>query len=273
MYSSTSTTGNVLQTIPVGAKVDQLSAHGATGSWFKVRYANVTGYVAARNFSLTPPATSTEQYGTEREGRISVENNGPLNVREKATTSSNKVGELPSGTIVKVKPVLTTDWGIITNGGFAGNYIHLAYTTAVTTPPPSTGIQRVVSYTTYPISVRTMAERQMAQFGQTDAHRYAKAYLPRSWVKVDGSTGSPELEEWARNTLLRGAGYPAAVANEAGYAFASLHDEILRSANSALITSDGEAIEGAAAEEVEVMGRVTFFINSAADDGGDESPV
>lgn len=39
-----------------------------------------------------------------------------------------------------------------------------------------------------------------------------------------------------------------------------------------LITEDGEAIEGAATEEVEVMGRVTFFINSAADDG-DESPV
>jgi len=34
----------------------------------------------------------------------------------------------------------------------------------------------------------------------------------------------------------------------------------------ALITEDGEAIEGAAAEEVEVMGRVTFFINSAVED-------
>jgi len=34
-----------------------------------------------------------------------------------------------------------------------------------------------------------------------------------------------------------------------------------------LITGDGEVIEGAAAEEVEVMGRVTYFINSAyADD-------
>jgi len=30
----------------------------------------------------------------------------------------------------------------------------------------------------------------------------------------------------------------------------------------ALITEDGEAIEGDAAEEVEVMGRVTYFINS-----------
>lgn len=39
----------------------------------------------------------------------------------------------------------------------------------------------------------------------------------------------------------------------------------------ALITDDGEAIEGEAAEEVEVMGRVTYFINSAAID--DDSPV
>lgn len=38
----------------------------------------------------------------------------------------------------------------------------------------------------------------------------------------------------------------------------------------ALITEDGEAIEGAAAEEVEVMGRVTFFINST---DVDDSPV
>jgi len=38
----------------------------------------------------------------------------------------------------------------------------------------------------------------------------------------------------------------------------------------ALITDDGEAIEGAAAEEVEVMGRVTYFINSV---DGDKCPV
>ena len=33
-----------------------------------------------------------------------------------------------------------------------------------------------------------------------------------------------------------------------------------------LITDDGEAIEGNALEEVEVLGRVTFFINRAEDD-------
>lgn len=35
----------------------------------------------------------------------------------------------------------------------------------------------------------------------------------------------------------------------------------------ALITDDGEAIEDGALEEVEVLGRVTFFINRAIDDG------
>ena len=37
-----------------------------------------------------------------------------------------------------------------------------------------------------------------------------------------------------------------------------------------LITDDGEAIEGEAAEEVEVLGRVTYFINST---NSDHSPV
>ena len=39
---------------------------------------------------------------------------------------------------------------------------------------------------------------------------------------------------------------------------------------SALITDDGEAIEGAPVEEVAVMGRVTYFINRTDDD---EIPV
>ncbi|MEB5750042.1 hypothetical protein MXF13_09145 [Leclercia adecarboxylata] len=40
----------------------------------------------------------------------------------------------------------------------------------------------------------------------------------------------------------------------------------------ALITDDGEAIEGDAAEEVEVMGRVTYFIKRA-DNDDDGVPV
>lgn len=36
----------------------------------------------------------------------------------------------------------------------------------------------------------------------------------------------------------------------------------------ALICDDGEAIEGEAAEDVEVLGRVTYFINSVLQDDG-----
>ncbi|TCI53312.1 hypothetical protein EVJ24_09625 [Exiguobacterium sp. SH1S21] len=188
MYSSTSTSGNILQTIPVGAKVDQLSAHGATGSWFKVRYANTTGYVAARNFSLTAPSTSTEQYGPELEVQV-ISSGTPLNVRPTPGTGNAAIGTLIHGTIVKVKPVLNTEWGILTSGSFVGGYIHLSYTAPVTTTPPATGIQRIVSYTDYPMTVRGMAERQAANSGLTDANKTKATYLPRSWVKVTGSTG------------------------------------------------------------------------------------
>lgn len=45
------------------------------------------------------------------------------------------------------------------------------------------------------------------------------------------------------------------------------HTQFAKLMGKALITDDGEAIEGSALEEVEVLGRVTFFINRAIDDG------
>lgn len=45
------------------------------------------------------------------------------------------------------------------------------------------------------------------------------------------------------------------------------HTQFAKLMGRALITDDGEAIEGSALEEVEVLGRVTFFINRAIDDG------
>lgn len=44
------------------------------------------------------------------------------------------------------------------------------------------------------------------------------------------------------------------------------HTQFAKLQGRALITSDGEAIEGEAKEEVEVMGRVTYFINRAFQD-------
>lgn len=44
------------------------------------------------------------------------------------------------------------------------------------------------------------------------------------------------------------------------------HTQFAKLMGKALITDDGEAIEGTALEEVEVLGRVTFFINRAIND-------
>jgi len=48
------------------------------------------------------------------------------------------------------------------------------------------------------------------------------------------------------------------------------HIQFAKLQERSLITEDGEAIEGEAAELVEVMGRVTFFINRARED---ENPL
>lgn len=45
------------------------------------------------------------------------------------------------------------------------------------------------------------------------------------------------------------------------------HTQFAKLMGRALITDDGEAIEGAALEQIEVLGGVTFFINRAIDDG------
>lgn len=190
LYSSMSTSKQAIQSIPVGAKVDRLSVHGATGSWFQVRYANQTGYVVARDFSSTPPATSTEQYGNEVDVRITVAGNGPLNVRKEPNASSAKMGELSSGTVLRVKPVLTTSWARITSGSFAGHYIHTDYMAPVVTPPPVAGIEKKIVYSSYPLSLATMVTTQYNQIAQTDAHINKPGYLPRSWVKVEGNVGT-----------------------------------------------------------------------------------
>ncbi|MDM3222460.1 hypothetical protein OGV71_12070 [Citrobacter sp. Cf088] len=41
----------------------------------------------------------------------------------------------------------------------------------------------------------------------------------------------------------------------------------------ALITSEGEALEGESLDDVDVIGVVTFFINSALQEAADSSPI
>lgn len=176
--------------IPFGTKVQQVSEPGLTARFFKIEYGPITGYATADYFSKTAP--SDEQYEEERQVRIYVDGNEPLNVRSTPDSSSttNKVGTLSTGTIVNIKPIVGSKWALLTSGTYSGNYIHTDYVVPVTTTPPATGITKKVSYTSYPMTVRQMIEKQFNAVGVTDAHRYEDAYLPRAWVSVNGTTGT-----------------------------------------------------------------------------------
>ncbi|WP_214829131.1 SH3 domain-containing protein [Exiguobacterium algae] len=182
--------------IPYGTKVVQVSEYGLSSTLFKIEYGTFTGYATAEYFSKTQPPS--ERYDTERQVRIEVDGGGPLNVRSTPEIlTTNKVGSLDTGTLVNVKPIIGSAWGLLTSGTYAGNYIHLGYTVTVPTTPPATEITKVVNYTSYPMTVQAMADRQEAEFAQTDFHLYDPAYLPRAWVSVSGETGTivkPELK-------------------------------------------------------------------------------
>ncbi|TCI28963.1 hypothetical protein EVJ33_11215 [Exiguobacterium sp. SL-10] len=198
MYTSRWTSSKVIQTIPSGAKVEHLETYGTNKSWYKVRYANQTGYVASRNFALTPPVT--EQYGTEREVQVVVANNGTLNVRTKPV-DGDVIGTLANGTVVKVKPIVGSDWGLISyllNGSLVKGYISLTYTKPYT-PPVAGSKEMVITHTAYPYTLTSMIATQRNVFAQSDAYRTAYAYVPKAYITratataTTGTVNSTEL--------------------------------------------------------------------------------
>lgn len=69
---------------------DRVTVLGTTGSWYKIDYRGITGYVAAQHMVLTP----TEQVG--------VINSSVLTVRERAGSGYAAVGTLSQGDVVPV---------------------------------------------------------------------------------------------------------------------------------------------------------------------------
>ncbi|TCI26922.1 hypothetical protein EVJ32_03985 [Exiguobacterium sp. SH5S4] len=182
MFSSMTASRTTLQDIPVGTKVDQLAAHGATGSWFEIRYNNKIGYVAARDFALTAPSTSTEQYGPEREVQV-VTDGSPLNIRSRPETGAI-IGTLSNQSIVNVKPIVGSNWGLVSfslNGKVTNGYISLTFTKPYTPPTPGTK-ETVINHTTYAYPLSSMVSKQRSLSAQSDTHRTAPAYVPKSLI-------------------------------------------------------------------------------------------
>lgn len=198
-YDRADATKAKVAVIPKSTKIQQISEAGLTSSMFKIKYGAITGYATAKYFATTPPAPE-EQLAAEQEVEVVVSNNGTLNVRNKPV-DGNVIGTLANGTVVKVKPIVGSDWGVISflaNGSLVKGYISLTYTKPYT-PPVAGQKEMVINEVAYPYTLATMIAKQRNVFAQSDAYRAAGAYVPKALVTratptaTTGTINSTEL--------------------------------------------------------------------------------
>lgn len=199
LYDKSVSPKSKIAVIPTGTKVQQISESGLTSSMYKIKYGSLTGYATASYFADKPPVPE-EQLESEREVEVVVANNGTLNVRNKAVDGA-VIGTLANGTVVKVKPIVGSDWGVISylvNGSLVKGYISLLYTKPYT-PPVAGSKEMVITETPYPYTLASMITTQRNVFAQSDAFRAANAYVPKSFITrttptaTTGTINSTEL--------------------------------------------------------------------------------
>lgn len=199
LYDRSASPKTKIAVIPTGTKVQQISEAGLTSSLYKIKYGTLTGYATATYFADKPPVPE-EQLESEREVEVVVANNGTLNVRNKAVDGA-VIGTLANGTVVKVKPIVGSDWGVISylaNGSLVKGYISLTYTKPYT-PPVAGSKEMVITETPYSYSLASMITTQRNVFAQSDAFRAANAYVPKSFITrttptaTTGTVSSTEL--------------------------------------------------------------------------------
>lgn len=199
LYDRSASPKTKIAVIPTGTKVQQISEAGLTSSLYKIKYGSLTGYATASYFADKPPVPE-EQLEAEREIEVVVANNGTLNVRNKAVDGA-VIGTLANGTVVKVKPIVGSDWGVISylvNGSLVKGYISLTYTKPYT-PPVAGSKEMVITETAYPYTLASMVTTQRNVFAQSDAFRAANAYVPKAYITratptaTTGTISSTEL--------------------------------------------------------------------------------
>ncbi|WP_214715520.1 SH3 domain-containing protein [Exiguobacterium sp. s151] len=199
LYDRSASPKTKIAVIPTGTKVQQISEAGLTSSLYKIKYGSLTGYATASYFADKPPVPE-EQLESEREVEVVVANNGTLNVRNKAVDGA-VIGTLANGTVVKVKPIVGSDWGVISylvNGSLVKGYISLMYTKPYT-PPVAGSKEMVITETAYPYTLASMVTTQRNVFAQSDAFRAANAYVPKAYITratptaTTGTISSTEL--------------------------------------------------------------------------------
>ena len=147
---SASTSSAVVGKLPANAKFDIVSKNG---SWYKIKYGSVTGYVSGSYVKvITPPTTGSGNAGgnsgdneinngntngsTSKNGKGQVKNvSASLNIRKSASTSSAVVGKLPANAKFDIVSK-SGSWYKIKYGNVTG-YVSGDYVKVIT--PPTTG--------------------------------------------------------------------------------------------------------------------------------------
>lgn len=122
-------TGAVLGTIPINTVcyVTEICRYYGKGTWGKVTYGGVTGYICLDGSVVTtappsnppdPPAPTGDHYIINKNSSDSTKN-----IRASASASSQLLGTIPKGTVCWVTQI-SGQWGKVTYGGVTG-YINI----------------------------------------------------------------------------------------------------------------------------------------------------
>ncbi|MGN1402355.1 MAG: SH3 domain-containing protein [Bacillus sp. (in: firmicutes)] len=186
LRSSASTSASILATIPKGKQVTYIST---SGSWYKVKYGTLTGFVSSSYLqkvtSSTPTTTtSTKVYTTTAN----------LNMRKTASTSSQILVTIPKGKTVTYLSA-TGNWYKVKYGSSTGfvskDYIKVTTKTTSTTTS-STAIAATKFKTTSNLNLRSKAATNGSVLLTIPKGKVVTATAKSgSWYKVSygGKTG------------------------------------------------------------------------------------
>ena len=196
MRAGASTKHKHLLTIPKGKEVKYIST---SGSWFKVSYANQTGWVSSSYVKKTtvnatpapapapkpapapaPKAPSTPKAPTTVQATKHYTTTASLNMRTGGSTSHKVVLLIPAGKTVAFTGVkASTGWYQVAYAGKTG-YVSPSYLKLV--------IPTTYKTTPYPITLNEMVNLQFKLNGQTDAYRTQAAYVRKTNVELKKPT-------------------------------------------------------------------------------------
>ena len=142
LRTKASTSSSVVITIPEGKTVDITAK---SGKWYKVKYANKTGYVHSDYIKVstttkpeTPKPDTSNETAMKATGKISNTDGTGLNLRTKASTSSSVIVTIPEGKTVDIT-AKSGKWYKVKYANKTG-YAHSDYIkVSTTTKPPTTG--------------------------------------------------------------------------------------------------------------------------------------